>query len=757
MSKKLIEVYFPFDLVSLDVEKEKATRNGRLSSLHLWWGRRPVAESWLLLFASIIDDPSAHTDVFETEEEQRNERDRLWNVCIEGLRNEDSLEQVKYEINRYEKQDVPLVLDPFMGGGSIPLAAQKMGLDSVSSDLNSVSVLIGKALIEIPSEFKNESAINNDFQMNLIEEDNVGIITDVKHYGEQIYEKLKIELADVYPRYLDEEGQLADVSSWIWTRTVKCPNPSCKCEIPLSTNYHLTRKKGKEAWAEPIYEAGKLKFKIRHSKMDPKMNKSKMGQSAIFKCPMCGEITTPGYVKEMGNMHQINSKMIAAVIDRDGNKQYVEPDKIQISASKIEKPKEIPHGKIPQGSNTFRVTAYGIDDYADLFSNRQLLFLSKLVQEIKNTQKVIEKEAVLNGFSDETAKAYSEAICLYLGMAVSKMTERFSSLVTWDSTEGGKVCGVFTRAVLPMVWDYVETNPFVGSSGNYLKILNSLLEVVKQVPCKGKGKVFSGDAATIESMEENLIITDLPYYDRIDYAGLSDYFYIWLRYIFKDVYQDKFVLPESDKENDLSCFAYHQNGDMIKEKKRYANKLAEIFEHLYKASSKTFPSVFSYIYVNDGKRFKDISIAELSEWEVFITSLIENCFEVTACWPLGRNKEEKIELAEKKGIPISVVVRHKNNVNGQVTRRRFISFLKKELEIEIEKLLNEEVEINDLKVCLLGKAWNTFSRYEKVIDADGNTMKVSVASRIIEQELEQQLQHRFYNESIITEEDITNG
>ena len=391
--KKLIEVALPIERISFEAEREKMARTGRPSTIHLWWSRKSLAESRALIFASLVDDPSAHPELFESEKEQKEERCRLISLIselikVENTDNKELIGNAVEEIDKYSA-DIPAIYDPFSGGASIPLEAQRFGLDTYASDLNPVATLINKALLEIPSRFSNTTPVRiQEGQKNKLDWSGAeGIAEDVRAYGQilcnRAYEILKYH----YPSIEIEGIGSKEIFSWIWARTVKCPNPSCDCNIPLAAGFDLSKKKGSEAWAEPVLTDEALSFKIHHEKRDNVALKAKMGTSAVFKCPKCGEITTDAYVKDAGKSRGFKHQLMAVVADNGGKHIYVEPDELQIRCSNVEVPEGVPHGELPLGSSNFGPTNFGLLDYSDLYTNRQLLFLTTVSRLIIDLQK----------------------------------------------------------------------------------------------------------------------------------------------------------------------------------------------------------------------------------------------------------------------------------------------------------------------------------------------------------------------------------
>lgn len=326
-TKKLIEVALPLEKINAESAREKSIRHGHPSTLHLWWARRPLAAARAVIWSSLVDDPSSHPEKFPTEEDQSKERQRLFKiledlVVWENSNNEDILNAAKAEILKSTNNNPPALLDPFAGGGAIPLEAQRLGLEAHAHDLNPVAVTINKAMIEIPPRFAGKAPVNPDAQVSVMRNGwsgAQGLAEDVRYYGEWMKQEAYKRIGHLYPKVKvlhEQGGGEATVIAWIWARTVKCPNPACGCEMPLASSFVLSKKKGKEAWIEPQfdYEAKKITYKVRLGKGKvPEAPKTARG--AKFKCIMCGETTTDNYIKQESVNGRMGSVLMGIVAE----------------------------------------------------------------------------------------------------------------------------------------------------------------------------------------------------------------------------------------------------------------------------------------------------------------------------------------------------------------------------------------------------------------------------------------------------------
>lgn len=746
--KKLIEAVMPVSVINRESEREKVARTGLPSSVHIWWSRRPMASARSVLFASCVDDPAEHPELFPTEEAQNQERQRLLKMTeslstLDNTLNEQLLSDARKEILRYAEGGLPVVFDPFVGGGAIPVEARRLGLQTESSDLNPVAVMITKLVTDIPSRFSNTVAVHpqEEMKLDIPLPSAKGYAEDVRFYGDWMLAEAKKRIGYLYPQVINPEtGKELDVTAWIWARTVKCPNPTCGCEIPLSSSYDLAKKKGSEAWVKPYVDDGTVRFRIHREPNIAEKGKPKVAQTAVFKCPVCGEITTDAYVKKCGIDHQIHSQLIAIVADEGRKRLYIEPTTEQETIAAVQAPKEIPHGALPIFPQRFSPPSFGLTDYADLFTNRQLTFLTTMMQLAREAQDAAEKDAVEKDMPDDGisfyaggsgALAYAEAVRMALVLTVSKLLDRCSNICSWDSSGGGSLRNVFSRAAMPMIWDYAEANPFNTASGSFISALSRSCESIAELPAGGKSNTFVHDGTVPSDVHGAILSTELPFYDKASYGDLADFFYVWLRYGLGDLFPDYFRTEITSKKEELTAFTYRWNGDRQQANAFYAEGINLAMKNLYESITENYPSTVAFQYKgNDAK--PDGSI---SEWETFVTAVSNARFNITASWPLGRKYESSIELAESRGIPITVVLRKRQSDAPQTTRRNFVAAVKREVPVIVDDLRGK-VDLMDLRPSVIGQALNIFTRFSKVLDADGTTMRPHMASRIIEQEID---------------------
>lgn len=449
VKKKLIEVALPLEAINAESAREKSIRHGHPSTLHLWWARRPLATARAVIWSSLVDDPSSHPEQFPDEEAQQRERERLFGILTrlvkwENSNDETILAEAKAEILKSTDNNPPALLDPFAGGGAIPLEAQRLGLEAHAHDLNPVAVMINKAMIEIPPKFANMRPVNPEARARMgssvAPKGAAGLAEDVRYYGEWMKQEAYKRIGHLYPKAKLADGSEATVIAWIWARTVKCPNPACGCEMPLASSYVLSKKKGKYAWIEPRVFGNKVDFIVHQGEKLGKVIEPKKGRGAAFICPVCGETTLDAYVKDEGKAGRIGAQLMAIVAEGKHGREYLSPNAEHIHAAEIDKPEDYPDGMMPTNPRWFSPPAFGMTDYSQLFTNRQLTALTTFSELVGEAQKKAEADAVAAGmFNDHIAlseggtgaRAYGEAVGVYLAFAVDKLSIYSCALCPW--------------------------------------------------------------------------------------------------------------------------------------------------------------------------------------------------------------------------------------------------------------------------------------------------------------------------------------
>ena len=699
-TKKLIEVALPLEKINAESAREKSIRHGHPSTLHLWWARRPLAAARAVIWSSLVDDPSSHPEKFPSEEDQNKERQRLFRiledlVVWENSNNEDILNAAKAEILKSTDNNPPALLDPFAGGGAIPLEAQRLGLEAHAHDLNPVAVTINKAMIEIPPRFAGKAPVNPDAQVSAMRNGwngAQGLAEDVRYYGEWMKQEAYKRIGHLYPKVKvphEQGGGEATVIAWIWARTVKCPNPACGCEMPLASSFVLSKKKGHEAWVKPIPDGDKVHFEVQNGKCPKEYESYKTGRGAAFKCPCCGEVTTDEYVKSEGKAGRLGTQLMAIVGDGKHGRIYLSPNEEHILAARVEKPENGPTGALPENPRWFSPPAFGMDHYDDLFTPRQLTALTTFSELVSEAQAKAEADAVAAGTKNDHlplrnggdgAKAYGEAVGVYLAFGIDKLTNYSCTLCTWLNQPKNEIVGnAFGRQALPMVWDFAESNLFSNGGGTLNQqlayICKVLLECIPVADSTGHGEQF--DAQSNCELRNVVISTDPPYYDNIGYADLSDFFYVWMRQSLKDTYPEMFSTMLVPKAEELIATPYRHDGSTEKAKNFFEDGMLSACKQMYQYAREDIPVTIYYAYKQSDTDASTNTSAS-SGWETMLSAIINAGFSITGTWPMRTERAGRMVSNGTNALASSIVLvcRKRPENAPQTTRRNLIAGLR---------------------------------------------------------------------------------
>lgn len=764
-NKKLIEVALPLDKINSESGREKSIRFGHPSTLHLWWARRPLAAARAVIWASLVDDPSSHPDVFPSEEEQNKERNRLFNilgslVTWENANDENVLNEARKEITRSIGSNWPAFLDPFAGGGTIPYEAQRLGLKANAHDLNPVAVLINKAMLEIPPRFMGKRSVNPNGN-RLLENIDVynylnGMAKDVQYYGNVLQEELKKKVGEYYPPVeLPQSmgGTASTPIAWIWVRTIKCQNPACGCEMPLASSFVLSRKKGDEAWAEPVNENKNLRFKVHYGKCPKEKETVKVGKGASFRCCFCGAVADKQYIHDEFINKRVSYGMMATVATTKNRRVFVTPTEEQILAASRPEPAWMPMEDMnPNTPDLVSGRGYGITKWNELFTKRQLTTLTTLSDLIQNIQPKIEKQAVNAGFADDHiglnrggsgALAYSQAVCMYLTFGLSRLTNIFNAMCRWESSREQSLT-LFSRQAIPMIWDFAENNPFACAAGDYTVSLGSIIRVLENFHNEVSGEAEQLDAQSDSGLRDIMVSMDPPYYDNIAYADLSDFFYIWLRKPLRDIYPDLLSTVLVPKSEELTAISSRFQGGSFEAKQYFGKGMLCACKQIYKYVRDDIPLTVYYAYKQSDVEADEEKGAS-SGWETMLTSIVKSGFSITATWPVRTEMANRQIASGTNALASSIVlVCRKRAIDApSTTRRNFVNLLHRELRPALRKLQQSNIAPVDLAQSAIGPGMGIFSSFKRVLEADGSEMSVRSALKTINEEID-----LYFNEQV---------
>ena len=790
--KKLIEVALPLEAINKAAAREKSIRHGHPSTLHLWWARRPLAAARAVIFAQMVDDPSSHPDLFPTEFAQKKERGRLFRIIEdlvkwENTTNEEVLQKARDAIwqswrytcaenadhprakELFDRHVLPSFHDPFAGGGALPLEAQRLGLESYASDLNPVAVLINKAMIEIPPRFAGKAAVNPENRQKSdlagsVWQGTQGLAEDVRYYGQWVRDEAEKRIGHLYPKVevtaeMAKErpdlkpyiGQQLTVIAWLWARTVKSPNPAfANVDVPLASTFMLSTKAGKEAYIEPVIEGDEYRFAVKVGKpTDIASSKSgtTAGKRGGFLCLLSDTPIPFDYIREEGVAGRIGERLMAIVAEGDRGRVFLAPNsEHEKMASKVIpdwRPDTPLHGKC-----RVNVSNYGFNTYGDLFANRQLnalLTFSNLIDEVRN---LIKRDAIAAGLADDLvplvsngigATAYAEAISIYLSFGVSKSADYWSNICTWRSDPKNLGIGhVFSRQAIPMTWDFAEGNPFSSSSGNYLVSIDWIVRAINFFSDSANGFVHQADAQTQELAANKVVSTDPPYYDNIGYADLSDFFYVWLRRSLRTVFSDLFATMAVPKAEELVATPY-RHGSKEKAEAFFLDGMTQAMHRLAEQAHPAYPVTIYYAFKQSETDSGDGTTN--TGWDTFLAAVIEAGFAISGTWPMRTELSNRMIGSGANALASSIVLvcRPRPETAPTATRREFHNALKTELPQALAYLQAGNIAPVDLAQAAIGPGMGVYTRYAKVIDAEGKPISVRSALALINQVLDEAL------------------
>lgn len=761
-TKKLIEVALPLEKINAAAAYEKMPGIGsHPRGLHLWWARRPFVAARAVIWSSLVDDPSSHPEKFPTEEYQNKERQRLFKiledlVVWENSNNEDVLNAAKAEILKSTNNNPPALLDPFAGGGAIPLEAQRLGLEAHAHDLNPVAVTINKAMIEIPPRFAGKAPVNPDAQVSAMRSGwsrAQGLAEDVRYYGEWMKQEAYKRIGHLYPKVKvphEQGGGEATVIAWIWARTAKCPNPACGCEMPLVHSFQLSKKKGNTAWIEPLYdEDKKLSFKV-HREGKPKIEGTVSRKGAV--CACCGSPVGYSYIRAESNAGRMSAILMAVVAEGRCSRIYVTADDEQRLAAKIDKPEEYPCGELAKHFTGGSCVPYGLNEFHKLFTNRQLTALTTFSELVSEAQAKAEADAVAAGMKNDHlplcnggdgAKAYGEAVGVYLAFAVDRETDFCNSVCRW-SVSNEKPMNLFARQAIPMVWDYPEVNVFSNAVGSFATIKDYISKCIDTLPAENYvSEGIQADAQTDCGLRNIMISTDPPYYDNIGYADLADFFYVWMRQSLKDTYPELFSTMLVPKAEELIATPYRHDGSVEKAKHFFEDGMLSACKQMYQYAREDVPVTIYYAY-KQSETDEDVGTAS-SGWETMLNAIIQAGFSITGTWPMRTEQAYRSVSMGTNALASSIVLVCRKRLEDapQTTRRNLIAALRRELRPALQKLQSSNIAPVDLAQSAIGPGMGVFSRYRRVLEADGSVMSVRSALQVINEEVD-----LYFNEKV---------
>ena len=787
--KKLIEVALPLEAINREAAREKSIRHGHPSTLHLWWARRPLAACRAVIFASLVDDPSSRPDLWPTVEAQEKKRQELFRLIEELVKWENSndervLKAAREEILRSTDGNPPPVYDPFCGGGSIPLEAQRLGLEAHASDLNPVPVLITKALIELPPKFAGRPPVNPDARGEAAAPKGAkapkkgkkadgfaevraagwkgaaGVAADIRYYGRWMRDEAERRIGKLYPkvhvvraadgtyRHATPEERAAKKSeeltviAWLWARTVASPNPAAKgAHVPLVRSFWLSKKADKRVCLEPVVDTRTMtyRFEVRAGGEARAGTVKRTGGE----CLLTGSPIPLDYVRSEGKAGRIGARLLAIVAEGTRGRVYLPPNpEHELCAQSATPPENLPATDLPGEALGFRVQNYGMTKHRHLFTNRQLSALGTFGDLVANV-----RENVLTASNGDGE--YADAVATYLAFVVDKLADLGNALCAWEPLAQ---CPrhLFGRQTISMVWDFAEGNPLGESSGSWEVLVDAqsktFLTDLMAFDRVRRGQAVQRDAQKIESSGAGYVFsTDPPYYDNVPYADLSDFFYVWLRRSLSPYYPQLLGTMLVPKAQELVAEPFRHGGrDAARD--FFEAGMGNVFSRMRDTANPEFPTTIFYAFKQSEGEDDDEDEGENNArastgWETFLQGLLNTGWQVDGTWPMRTECVSRMRSMDSNALASSIVLvcRTRPESASVASRRDFLAALRRELPEALRHLQKGNIAPVDLAQAAIGPGMAVFSRYARVLENDGSAMGVRTALALINGTLDEVL------------------
>jgi len=759
--KKLIEAALPLPEINDASAYDKMPGIGpHPKGIHHWWARLPLPTARAILFASVVDDPEAHPEKWPTEEEQNTERERLFDILrrMMGKKLHEAPEvyaEAHAEMLKHCDGKLPAVFDPFSGGGSIPLEANRMGFEAHAGDLNPIAVLLNKCNLEIAPHWINHPPINPVSREKIAGSEgwrgNQGLSDDVRYYAEIVGQRARSRAQPLYPDAVLPQSQgtgNAGIIAWIWARTVASPNPAYRGKhVPLVSSYWLSTQKGNAVWLDPEIdqEAGEYRFSIKTG--DPADRRAvaagtKVGRGG-FQCLLSKDPIPFDYVRAEGRAGRIGFRLLAVVAEGRRGRLYFPATKEQEVAAKANRPTDIPDTDLPDEALGFRIQNYGITKHWMMFSDRQLFALSTLCAEAMAVRSQIHDDAIGSGMTPSDADLYTKHLSTFIALCIDRCVDFNNALCRW-SASNQKVMNLFGRQAIPMVFDFAEANIFGNSVGSWKTCSDYVAKCVETINAgySKAGTARQIDAATGSNGIDNLLVsTDPPYYDNIGYASLSDVFYVWTRKSLVDLYPELFSTVLVPKLPELTAAPERFEGDKDKAKEHFESGFRSTFTALRRSMDSCFPLTVYYAFKQDDEDSsadeQDTSVDLTTGWETLLEALISSGFQITGTWPVRASQAWRMRSMGSNALASYIVLacRPRPDAATQIASNAFRNELKRTLPSALRHLQQGNIAPVDFAQAAIGPGMAVYSRYSRIIDSSGRPMTVRTALGIINQAL----------------------
>ncbi len=695
MKKRLIEWNIPLVDISKASTHEKSVRHGHPSTLHLWWARRPLAASRATIFASLVDFPLKFS-------ERKSLSDLIkeispWNAVKNSL-NPDIRKCQNIIKNQWENNP-PKVLDPFSGGGSIPLEALRLGCETYASDLNPMAVLIGKATLEWPQK------IASPYLAHLVDK-----------WAKKVQNKVYSEIGRFFPS--DSDGKIP--IGYLWARTIRCLNPNCKAEIPLVKHFWLARTKKRSIAYKPIIDLASktITFKIQEDQeidFNPSLGTISRAKA---KCLICNQVVNTSKIRTLAQEGRMYHRMTIVILRfpsrkikkyRNANandmtifnqaKEYLSKKLLSYDSFDSLLPDEdLP----PVGTLGIGVQQYGMTKWKDLFNDRQKLTLVTFMEHIKSSYELIKQEIENLSELNHLKINLSEIVFSYLAIILGRLADKNSNLVVYN-VYGEKIEHVFGRTALPMAWDYVELNAFSGANGDWLCQTEWVTRFLENHSWNSisSASVFQASATKLSFPNEyfDAIFTDPPYFDNVPYSDLSDFFYVWFKRLLGDIFIDIFATPLTPKRHEIVANKGRQNNP----KEFFERNIALAFKEMNRILKQDGIAVIVYAHKST------------SGWSTMLNALVQAGFVITASWPIHTEMKTRLRARTSAALASSIYLVCRKLPQKDIG---YFNEIQDDLNTSIYEWLHrfwkEGIRGGDFFISAIGPAMEVLSKYKQI-------------------------------------------
>jgi len=770
--RRLIEDYIPIRQISAEASREKHLRHGHISTLHVWWSRKPLTASRAAVYAALVPAP-------ETPQERATRAKFMidlckWKVSEQTIRTarrhimaahavrlnvapEDDLKPMMDGKKPIPKGvPPPKVLDPFAGGGSMPLEALHLGCDAYAMDLNPVAYLILLCTCVYPQKYGWPNPGERGMTGPPGSDGNRtwgGLAEEVRYWGDWVFGQVKSEIADLYPpipdpsweltpkkpryrqvqilddggieeRYAKERPFLRPIA-YLWTHTVKCPNPSCGATVPLLRQTWLCRKRNRKVALRmvPDHDTMRVRFQVAEDEeidFDPGAF-SRRGSST---CPFCNATATRDYARQEGQAKRMGQQLmaIACTSAHESGKTYLAgPEYEPFVADESDLQARLEHLcqetglTVPEELVTTpchevdRLPMYGMNRWCDAFSSRQLLALMTFTKWVRTAH----TEALNAGIADELAKA----LCTCMAFAINKMADRGGCVSSGWIPQSESMGHLFAGQAIPMMWQYAEAFPLGNKSGSWDWAVAWTTESLRPPSPPTRAAVIARGSATALPYPDqsfDAVVTDPPYYDSVTYGDVSDFFYVLLKRSVGHLHPEHFAGHLAPKGQEAVA-AVHRHESLSAARRFYEDMIQRSAVEMRRVLRRDAPLVIVYAHKTT------------AGWSSLVSALGRSAFAITGAWPLTTEMRARLLKMEVAALASTVFLTARPRPDTPTAD--YVEMVRPELRAVVRErvrtLMKEGITGADLVIACVGAGLRAYTQYSRVELPNGEELGAS--------------------------------